>query len=248
MRKFAYLLIGCLAAFIISVAFTACNNKDKNDASIESSLVGVWEWYYQEYGYSYLLTVNANHTGSIVVTSQNGSGSVAQATFSWKCLSESIVRLVIESGNVPGMGGEGNRLDFEVEFYGSDRLVFTMTEYPYESFGAFTRTENTSSAGDDPKQKLVGTWKLIAWKDSDTQAYIPWQDVYTTFTVTTAGTYTSVGYFGNGTGTYTLYGSALTFYPTGSPEPLGTAGIISLTNSELVVLFESDTYLKFTKL
>lgn len=141
MRKFAYLLIGCLAAFIISVAFTACNNKDKNDASIESSLVGVWEWYYQEYGYSYLLTVNANHTGSIVVASQNGSGSVAQATFSWKCLSESIVRLVIESGNVPGMGGEGNRLDFEVEFYGSDRLVFTMTEYPYESFGAFTRTE-----------------------------------------------------------------------------------------------------------
>ena len=246
MKHFFSLLIGCLAALFVTFTFSACNN-DKSDASMDSRLVGVWEWLYQDYGYNYTLTVNADHTGSLAVTSQNVSGSVAQATFSWKSLSENMVRLVIESGNVPGMGGEGNRLDFEVEFYGSDRLIFTMTEAPYTSFGAFTRVAGAPSDGGSPKQKLVGTWKLTEWKDSDTQSFVPWQDVYTTFTLTAAGTYTSVGYFGTGNGTYTLNGNALTFYYAGT-TPLATATITSLTNSELIANVDGDTYLKFVKI
>ena len=42
---------------------------------MDSRLVGVWEWLYQDYGYNYTLTVKADHTGSLVVTSQNVGGT-----------------------------------------------------------------------------------------------------------------------------------------------------------------------------
>ena len=246
MKHFFSLLIGCLAALFVTFTFSGCNN-DKSDASMDSRLVGVWEWLYQDYGYNYTLTVNANHTGSLVVTSQNVGGTVAQATFSWKSLSENMVRLVIESGNVPGMGGEGNRLDFEVEFYGSDRLIFTMTEAPYTSFGAFTRVAGAPTGGMTLQQKVVGTWKLTAWRDSETSSFVAWQGTNTTFTFTAAGKYTSIGYFGDGYGSYTLNGNRMTFYYADNFEPLASVDIVSASDNEIVILYEQNYYFKFKK-
>jgi len=158
MKKIFSLLFGCLAAFIVSVSFSACGPKDQNIASSGDPLVGVWKWVYEDMNYTYLLTINNDNTGTLVVTSPNVSGVVAQAKFLWKYASKNIVQIVIESGEMPGLGSAGSKIDLEYEFYGSDKLVFTATKDPSKSFGPFTHSSDPNqpqneNPNQDPNQQ-----------------------------------------------------------------------------------------------
>lgn len=75
-----------------------------------------------------------------------------------------------------------------------------------------------------------------------------WVGTLTTITLTNTGGYTSVGYFGNGSGTYTLAGSYVTVYADGLSNPLANFIVSSLTSNELILQMEGQYYYKFNKI
>ena len=152
MKKILSLLCGCLAALIVSVSFSACNPKDKNNATNEAALIGVWTWNYVAQSLQYTLTIKDDHTGTVVTNETN-------ATFNWSMDGDEI-HLVITSGQLPGI--QSRNLDMKVTFLPDDKVKFTMTEDPYETFGPFTKTSNGgNNGGNQPsatEARMIGTW------------------------------------------------------------------------------------------
>jgi len=255
MKKILSLLFGCMAALVIAVSFSACNPKDKNNASVEDAMIGTWQGVINNL--SYMLTINSTHTGSVVVN----NGNNGQATFIWSMFGEDVVMLVITSGQLPGLEDLGNTLTMKVSFPGSNQLLFTLTTPPYSNFGPFVKTSGSGQQGGQSQQggqptsqiaitmaNLAGDWQLTGYRSSEDSNFSIWTSTPTTITLTSNGGYTSTGYLGNGSGTYTLAGTYVTVYATGSPSPLAYFSVISLTNDELILQMENDYYFKFNRI
>ena len=264
MKKFLSLFLGCLAALVIAVSFSACNPKDKNNASVEYALIGTWQWVYSQYNLSYVLTVNSTHTGSIVATSVSG-GNASQANFYWSMVSEDVVLLAITSGSLPGLDELGNTLTMKVTFPGSNMLLFTLNTPPYTSFGPFIKTSGPTQQGNQPQQgdqpgsekaitmaNLAGNWILVAGRSSSEPNFSNWTDETTTLNLTSNGLYTTTGAFSPSdeplSGTYTLSGSTVLVYAEGMQTPSLYITIISLTSNELILQMEGKYYYKFSRI
>jgi len=264
MKKFLSLFIGCLAALVIAVSFSACNPKDKNNASVEDALIGTWQWVYSQYNLSYVLTVNSTHTGSIVVTSVSG-GNAGQANFIWSMVSEDVVMLSITSGQLPDLDNLGNTFTMKVTFPGSNMLLFTLNTPPYTSFGPFIKTSGPTQQGNQPQQgdqpgsemaitmaNLAGNWILVAGRSSSEPSFSPWTDETTTLNLTSTGLYTTTGAFSPSdeplSGTYTLFDNVVLAYGEGMSTPSLYITIVSLTSNELILQMEGKYYYKFNRL
>ena len=144
MKKFLSLFLGCLAALVIAVSFSACNPKDKNNASIDdAALLGSWYWDNQQYQMYYSLIVNADHTGSVTLTGNLPSTEMVE--FSWR-VEGTIVHLVF-SKPLPGINALGNTLDVAASFNAQGQLLFTVVDNPSTVFGPFTRSSAPSIEG-----------------------------------------------------------------------------------------------------
>lgn len=254
MKKFLSLFIGCLAALVIAVSFSACNPKDKNNASVADAMIGTWQWYNSQYSLSYLLTINSTHTGSIVV---NG-GNNGQATFNWFMIGEDVVMLVITSGQLPGLEDLGNTLTMKVSFPGSDMLLFTLTSPQSFNFGPFVKTSGPTQQGGQPQQgdqpgsgmaitmaNLAGYWKLIAGRSSEDPIFSAWTAETTTLNLTNTGSFTTVGAFSPMedvpiSGTYTLTGNVVAAYVLNAQTPSLYLTITSLTSNELILQMDEE--------
>lgn len=263
MKKIISLFLGCLAAIFVSVSFSACNNKD--NASIDdAALLGSWYWDNQQYQMYYSLIVNADHTGSVTLTGNLPSTETVE--FSWR-VEGTIVHLVF-SEPLPGINALGNTLDVAASFNAQGQLLFTLVSDPSISFGPFTRSSAPSMEGqpgqpgnqplqpsDQPtsqlsitKANLAGDWQLTGSRDPESSTFSMWAGTRTTITLTSIGGYTTEGFFGNGSGTYTLAGSYVTVYADGLSNPLANFIVSSLTNNELILQMEGDYYFKFNKI
>lgn len=263
MKKFLSLFLGCLAVIFVSVSFSACNNKD--NASIDdAALLGSWYWDNQQYQMYYSLIVDADHTGSVTLT--GNLPSTVMVEFSWR-VEGTIVHLVF-SEPLPGINALGNTLDVAASFNAQGQLLFTVVNNPSTVFGPFTRSSAPGIEGqpgqpgnqplqpsDQPtsqlsitKANLAEDWQLTGYRDSESSTFSMWGGTLTTITLTNTGGYTSVGVFGNGSGTYTLAGSYVTVYADGLSNPLANFIVSSLTNNELILQNEGDYYYKFNKI
>ena len=75
-----------------------------------------------------------------------------------------------------------------------------------------------SSDDDDDNQytsAIVGTWKLTEVRMSETGSYITWPFKTTYASFDSDGTYYGYGYFGTGSGTWSLKGNTIKTYVDG---------------------------------
>ena len=88
------------------------------------------------------------------------------------------------------------------------------------------------SNDDDDNQynsDIVGTWKITEFKTSQSGSYIDWPFKTTYATFKSDGTYYGSGYFGNGSGTWSIKGNTVNTYVGG--ELYASYEIISVTSS-----------------
>ena len=99
------------------------------------------------------------------------------------------------------------------------------------------------SDDDDDNQynsAIVGTWKITAVKTSQSGSYIGWPFETTYASFKSDGTYYSSGYFGTGSGKWSIKGNTINTYVGG--ELYASYEIISVTSttSELKMSMGSD--------
>lgn len=152
MKKFAYILIGCFAVLIISVAFIACNKKDNSvnggneggGSEAGPSLIGTWKWNFEEYDYGYnqiiIMEIKGDNTGKLTIMDAEYPSSKDVCIFSWKYIYEDVVRIKAVSGYA-GLLYQGETMDLTLDWYGPNTVYFNDTEYQYSdySFGPFIR-------------------------------------------------------------------------------------------------------------
>ena len=100
-----------------------------------------------------------------------------------------------------------------------------------------------SCSDDDDNQynsAIVGTWKITAVKTSQSGSYIGWPFETTYASFKSDGTYYGSGYFGTGSGTWSIKGNTVNTYVGG--ELYASYEIISVTSttSELKMSMGSD--------
>ena len=100
------------------------------------------------------------------------------------------------------------------------------------------------SNDDDDNQynsDLVGTWKITEVKTSQSGSYIAWPFKTTYATFKSDGTYYGSGYFGNGSGTWSIKGNTVNTYVGG--ELYASYEIISVTSttSELKMSMDGES-------
>ena len=100
------------------------------------------------------------------------------------------------------------------------------------------------SNDDDDNQynsDIVGTWKITEVKMSQSGSYIDWPFKTTYATFKSDGTYYGSGYFGNGSGTWSIKGNTLNTYVGG--ELYASYEIISVTSttSELKMSMDGES-------
>ena len=100
------------------------------------------------------------------------------------------------------------------------------------------------SNDDDDNQynsDIVGTWKITEVKTSQSGSYIDWPFKTTYATFKSDGTYYGSGYFGNGSGTWSIKGNTLNTYVGG--ELYASYEIISVTSttSELKMSMDGES-------
>ena len=100
------------------------------------------------------------------------------------------------------------------------------------------------SNDDDDNQynsDIVGTWKITEVKMSQSGSYIAWPFKTTYATFKSDGTYYGSGYFGNGSGTWSIKGNTVNTYVGG--ELYASYEIISVTSttSELKMSMDGET-------
>lgn len=143
MKKFAYILIGCLAALIVSVGFIACDKKNNSYNGGEGgdgpSLIGTWKWNFDAYNQIITLEVKGDNTGKLTMADAYYPSSKQECLFNWKYIYEDVVRLKIVSGYAGIFYGKGESMDLVVEWYGPNKVYFNDFEYQDESFGPFVR-------------------------------------------------------------------------------------------------------------
>lgn len=88
------------------------------------------------------------------------------------------------------------------------------------------------SSDDDDNQydnAIVGTWKLTQVKTSQSESYMDWPFKSTYASFQSDGTYYGSGYFGTGSGTWSIKGNTVKTYVDG--ELYVTYEILSLTST-----------------
>ena len=100
------------------------------------------------------------------------------------------------------------------------------------------------SKDDDDNQynsDLVGTWKITEVKTSQSGSYIAWPFKTTYASFKSYGTYYGSGYFGNGSGTWSIKGNTVNTYVGG--ELYASYEIISVTSttSELKMSMDGES-------
>lgn len=88
------------------------------------------------------------------------------------------------------------------------------------------------SSDDDDDQydnAIVGTWKLTQVKTSQSESYMDWPFKSTYASFQSDGTYYGSGYFGTGSGTWSIKGNTVKTYVDG--ELYVTYEILSLTST-----------------
>ena len=100
------------------------------------------------------------------------------------------------------------------------------------------------SNDDDDNQynsDLVGTWKITEVKTSQSGSYIAWPFKTTYASFKSDGTYYGSGYFGNGSGTWSIKGNTVNTYVGG--ELYASYEIISVTSttSELKMSMDGES-------
>ena len=158
MKKFAFILIGCFTALIISVAFIACDKKnnalngggniDGGGSQSDYSLIGTWkmtiqgEGYYYDYGNSIvLLEIKADNTGKMTMWNESYSSEKSISIINWKYIYEDVIRVKVVSGYAGILGGQGEQMDLTVDWYGPNTVYFIPNDLDYSdySFGPFIR-------------------------------------------------------------------------------------------------------------
>ena len=88
---------------------------------------------------------------------------------------------------------------------------------------------------------LVGTWKITEVKTSQSGSYIAWPFKTTYASFKSDGTYYGSGYFGNGSGTWSIKGNTVNTYVGG--ELYASYEIISVTSttSELKMSMDGES-------
>ena len=100
------------------------------------------------------------------------------------------------------------------------------------------------SKDDDDNQynsDIVGTWKITEVKTSQSGSYIDWPFKTTYASFKSDGTYYGSGYFGNGSGTWSIKGNTVNTYVGG--ELYASYEIISVTSttSELKMSMDGES-------
>ena len=100
------------------------------------------------------------------------------------------------------------------------------------------------SNDDDDNQynsDIVGTWKITEVKTSQSGSYIDWPFKATYASFKSDGTYYGSGYFGNGSGTWSIKGNTVNTYVGG--ELYASYEIISVTSttSELKMSMDGES-------
>ena len=100
------------------------------------------------------------------------------------------------------------------------------------------------SNDDDDNQynsDIVGTWKITEVKTSQSGSYIAWPFKTTYASFKSDGTYYGSGYFGNGSGTWSIKGNTVNTYVGG--ELYASYEIISVTSttSELKMSMDGES-------
>ena len=100
------------------------------------------------------------------------------------------------------------------------------------------------SNDDDDNQynsDIVGTWKITEVKTSQSGSYIDWPFKTTYASFKSDGTYYGSGYFGNGSGTWSIKGNTVNTYVGG--ELYASYEIISVTSttSELKMSMDGES-------
>ena len=145
MKKFAYILIGCFAALIISVAFIACDKKNNSfnggggGEEQGPSLVGTWRWNFEAYDMVMTLEIKADQTGKLTIMDPQYPGDKQVCIFNWKYIYEDVIRLKVVSGYAGMLYGQGEQMDLTVEWFGANTVYFNESDYPDASYGPFIR-------------------------------------------------------------------------------------------------------------
>ena len=98
-----------------------------------------------------------------------------------------------------------------------------------------------SSDDDDDNQytsAIVGTWKLTEVRMSETGSYITWPFKTTYASFDSDGTYYGYGYFGTGSGTWSLKGNTIKTYVDG--KLYVSYDILSVTSTEAELKMTAD--------
>ena len=100
------------------------------------------------------------------------------------------------------------------------------------------------SNDDDDNQynsDIVGTWKITEVKTSQSGSYIDWPFKTTYATFKSDGTYYGSGYFGNGSGTWSIKGNTLNTYVGGELYASYEIITVTSTTSELKMSMDGES-------
>ena len=157
MKKFAFILIGCFTAIIISVAFIACDKKNNSlngggnidgggGSQTAPSLVGTWKCNLEgEYYYNnttvIMLEIKADYTGKLTVWDTRYPAEKNICIINWKYIYEDVIRIKVVSGYAGIFYGQGEQMDLTVDWYGQNTVYFIPNDLDYSdySFGPFIR-------------------------------------------------------------------------------------------------------------
>lgn len=113
---------------------------------------------------------------------------------------------------------------------------------------AFISCNSDDDEDNQYKSAIVGTWKITKVKTSQSGSYIDWPFKTTYASFKSDGTYNGAGYFGTGSGTWSIDGNTVNTYVGG--KLYASYEIISVTSitSELKMSMGNDTvWIKCTK-
>ena len=100
------------------------------------------------------------------------------------------------------------------------------------------------SNDDDDNQynsDIVGTWKITEVKMSQSGSYIAWPFKTTYATFKSDGTYYGSGYFGNGSGTWSIKGNTVNTYVGGELYASYEIITVTSTTSELKMSMDGES-------
>ena len=119
------------------------------------------------------------------------------------------------------------------------KQLFLLLTLVVATFAFVSRSNDDDDNQYDPA--IVGTWKITEVKTSQSGTYINWPFKTTYASFKSDGTYYGSGYFGNGSGTWSIKGNTVNTYVDG--DLYASYEIISVTSttSELKMSMDGES-------